>query len=183
VKNVFASNNYVLELNEAENQKVDKKATDINSEESVFGLNKLDNDTPQKEEIVCLHDMNIWIPEGTNSEASKALKAQWTPQMHKLGLFKTNDAKNVKLNYQKIIFANNFKFTLGKEYEAKCTLMLVEPDCYKLNEKVNEHGESLGVKSQVNYWITVKAIFMKHFPQQITDGDGKMVFDYLLFYR
>lgn len=74
-----------MELKEPNAQKVDSKTNDLsNTEDSVLSSNQLENDAPPKEEIVCLHDMNIWIPEGTNSESSKALKAQWSPLMHKL---------------------------------------------------------------------------------------------------
>jgi len=73
------------------------------------------------------------------------------------------------------LFANNFRFSLGDEYEAKWTLMLVEPDCFNIVNESKEITRNASVVSQVNYWITIKWCFMKHFPQKIKNEFGNEV--------
>ena len=108
VKSVFASNNYTCDLhdyresqsnqinpqlnNEGLNIEKDKKLlSDSNNSISQTELPKQSNSS-----MVCLHDMNIWMPENNFQQYSlKALKMQWAPIMHKLGCFSITEGPNM----------------------------------------------------------------------------------------
>jgi len=77
--------------------------------------------------------------------------------------------------FQTNIFVNNFKFNLGEEYEAKCTMILAEPDCLNIIKEAKDRNRQASVVSQVNYWVSVKACFMKHFSEVIEDNEGNAV--------
>jgi hypothetical protein len=79
--------------------------------------------------------------------------------------------------FQTILFSNNFKLNLGHEYEAKSTLILVEPWLNPLapEEGVKENGPE-PTENPSTYWIAIKSCFMKHFPRMIEDYDGCEVF-------
>lgn len=77
--------------------------------------------------------------------------------------------------FQTNIFVNNFRFNLGVEYEAKCTMIIVEPDCLKIIKESKDYNRQASVVSQVNYWISIKTWFMKHFSEIIEDGEGNDV--------
>lgn len=100
VKSVFASNNYTWELHdfrELHSHKINASASnDIQKLEedkkllsdSNGSINPTEIPKPTNSDVVCLHDMNIWMPENSFQKYSlKALKMHWTPIMHKLGWF------------------------------------------------------------------------------------------------
>ena len=200
IKKVFAGNSYQTDLQDLKTSKEESKKVDLkNISDSQLSISHVDTEVTPKEDVVCLHDLNITVPAGSTPQHIKLLKSHWTPLMHKLGWFIITDLKdaksqsklkisNISLVNKKIsimdsglsmfktnLFANNFRFSLGDEYEAKWTLMLVEPDCFNIVNESKEITRNASVVSQVNYWITIKWCFMKHFPQKIKNEFGNEV--------
>lgn len=59
-------------------------------------MSQIETEIPPKEDIICLHDMNVSVPEGSDPQYIKSLKSHWAPLMHKLGCFVITDLKDTK---------------------------------------------------------------------------------------
>jgi len=205
VKNVLAEHNWTLDMYEQESNS-HQSPTKLDNDkrvmsESQFSKSNQDETKTIRNDIICLHDLNVSTPEPNFENLSNiALKAHWAPILHKLSCFTIADAKDPRSQsksnsltrivnkkvpiadsglsmFQTVIFHNNFKLKMSHEYEAKATLLLVEPDTPKVfledSLKGSEHAEN-----SLSYWPAIKACFMKHFPQTVEDYNGYEVSNY-----
>lgn len=85
--------------------------------------------------LIRMYDMNTLLKDGKNLvNLTKTLNSPWTPILHKLGSFKIMDYVESKNTSSELYSSENLAFgrhnlsNISDEYEAKCTLILVDPD-------------------------------------------------------